>query len=274
MKQELLFGISALVALLPSAFLGIAEFRQNDGAKASGSGVFWLTLAVAVAGPCSWVAVQLSGSWQTGLSMALWSTIAATMLGYAAVVILNDSARRLAPLLLPYMVVLAALAVVWQQVPSVRPLTAGAPDGWVGVHIIVSVTTYALVTLAAVAALAAFLQERALKTKRSTGLSRSLPSVAESESLLVRLLVIGEIVLALGLATGMATQQQETGALLNWDHKTVLSLTTFAVIAVLLAAHFKSGIRGRLITRFVLLAYLLLSLGYPGVKFVTDILMG
>jgi ABC-type uncharacterized transport system permease subunit len=97
--------------------------------------------------------------------------------------------------------------------------------------------------------------------------------VVESESLMVRLLVIGEIVLALGLATGMATQQQETGTLLHWDHKTILSLTTFAVVAVLLAAHFKSGVRGRMVTRFVLVAYLLLSLGYPGVKFVTDVLM-
>jgi len=270
MKQELLFGLSALAALLPSAFVALAGSRQ-DGAR---DGVFWLTLAVAVAGPCSWAAVQMSGAWQTGLSTALWVTIAATMVGFTAVVLLNDSAWRLAPLLTPYMAVLAAFAIVWQQAPPLRPLAASAPEVWVGAHIAVSVATYAIVTLAAVAALAAFLQERALKAKRPTGLSRSLPSVVESESLMVRLLVIGEIVLALGLSTGMATQYQETGKLLHWDHKTVLSLTAFAVIAALLAAHFKSGVRGRLVTRFVLLAYLLLSLGYPGVKFVTDILMG
>ncbi|MBT3237672.1 MAG: cytochrome c biogenesis protein CcsA [Rhodospirillaceae bacterium] len=269
MKQELLFGLSAFAALLPSVF--IAGVGRN--ADKSRDGIFWMALAVAVAGPCSWVAVQLSGTWQTGLSMTLWVTIAATMLGFAIVVLLNDGAWRLTPLVTPYMALLAVFAIFWQQAPSVRPLTEGAPEGWIEAHIAVSVATYALITLAAVAALAAFLQERALKTKRPTTLSRSLPSVVESESLMVRLLVIGEIVLALGLATGMATQQQETGTLLHWDHKTILSLTTFAVVAVLLAAHFKSGVRGRMVTRFVLVAYLLLSLGYPGVKFVTDVLM-
>ncbi|MHA1597460.1 MAG: cytochrome C assembly family protein [Alphaproteobacteria bacterium] len=267
MKQELLFGLSAFAALLPSIFIATRDNNTRDS-------VFWLTLAVAVAGPASWVAVQLSGSWQTGLSTALWVTIAATMIGFSVVVLLNDSAWRLTPLVTPYMAVLAVFALIWQQVPAVRPLTAAAPDGWIEAHILVSVTTYALITLAAVAALAAFLQERALKSKRPTPFSRSLPSVLESEGLMVRLLVIGEIVLALGLLTGMATQQQETGTLLHWDHKTVLSLGTFGVVAVLLIAHFKSGVRGRLVTRFVLLAYLLLSLGYPGVKFVTDILMG
>jgi ABC-type uncharacterized transport system permease subunit len=274
MKQELIFGISALAALLPSAVTALAGNSRDGGVERVRDGVFWLTLAVAVAGPCSWVAVQMSGAWQTGLSMALWVTIAATMLGFTAVVLLNDSAWRLTSLLTPYMAVLAVFAIVWQQAPSLRPLAPDAPEGWIGAHIVVSVATYAIVTLAAVAALAAFIQERALKTKRPTPLSRSLPSVLESESLMVRLLVIGEIVLALGLATGMATQYQETGTLLHFDHKTVLSVATFAVIATLLAAHFKSGVRGRIVTRFVLLAYLLLSLGYPGVKFVTDILIG
>jgi ABC-type uncharacterized transport system permease subunit len=41
----------------------------------------------------------------------------------------------------------------------------------------------------------------------------------------------------------------------------------------LLVAHYRSGMRGRRAARVVLLAYLLLTLGYPGVKFVTDVLM-
>ena len=37
--------------------------------------------------------------------------------------------------------------------------------------------------------------------------------------------------------------------------------------------HFYTGIRGRAATRFVLLAYLFLTLAYPGVKFVRDVLL-
>jgi len=196
------------------------------------------------------------------------------MMIFAAVVLFNQSAWRLTPLLTPYLAVLALFAIVWQHAPGQRPLAAAAPEGWIEAHIIVSVVTYALVTIAAVAALAAFLQERALKTKQPTALSHNLPSVSESEGLLVRLLVFGEVVLALGLATGMATQYGETGTLIVWNHKAILSLGAFAVIGALLVAHFSSGMRGKRITRIVLLAYLLLTLGYPGVKFVTDILIG
>jgi ABC-type uncharacterized transport system permease subunit len=42
---------------------------------------------------------------------------------------------------------------------------------------------------------------------------------------------------------------------------------------MLLILHHYSGLRGRRAARLVLLAYLLLTLAYPGVKFVTDILL-
>jgi ABC-type uncharacterized transport system permease subunit len=37
--------------------------------------------------------------------------------------------------------------------------------------------------------------------------------------------------------------------------------------------HWRTGLRGRRATRFVLTAYLLLTLAYPGVKFVRDVLL-
>ena len=86
-------------------------------------------------------------------------------------------------------------------------------------------------------------------------------------------LTVGAIVV-LKFATGMGTQYRETGAMIVWDHKTILSISSFLIIGTLLIAHFVSGVRGRLVTRVVLVAYLLLSLGYPGVKFVTDVLIG
>jgi ABC-type uncharacterized transport system permease subunit len=71
----------------------------------------------------------------------------------------------------------------------------------------------------------------------------------------------------------MALQISETGSLFSLNHKTVLTLTAFIVIGGLLYAHFKFGLRGRKAARLVLLGYLLLTLGYLGVKFVTDVLL-
>ena len=265
MSQSLLFGISALFALMPATLVG---FRVNGGRDA----LFWATLAVALAGPLAWIVVQMSGAGQTGLSPALWATIAASVVIFAVTAGLIDQAWKLAPLVGGYLILVGGVALVWQHAPETAQRVS-TPGVWTTVHIVVSVSTYGLVTIAAVSALAAFLQERALRTKQPTRLTRVLPSVADCERILVRLLVIGEAVLALGLASGIAINIGSSQTMISLDHKTILTIATFVVIGGLLLAHYRTGVRGRIVTRFVLLAYLLLTLGYPGVKFVTDVLL-
>ncbi len=265
MPENLILSLSAIIALAPSSLLAMRRDHRPDM-------IFWMVLIVAVAGPMNWVLVSMAGSWQKDIATALWVTVAATMAIFAVITILTRESWRLTPLVTAFMAALSVIAMIWSSVPH-KPLETTAAGGWIGIHIGVSVGTYALVTIAAVAALAAFLQERALKNKRPTALTRLLPSVADCEELEVRLLVLGEIVLAMGLASGMALQYGETGTLLVFDHKTVLTITAFAVIGGLLAAHFKTGLRGRQAARMVLLAYLLLTLGYPGVKFITDVIL-
>lgn len=260
-----LLPITALLALIPAALVPYRRAPKRDG-------VFWSVLLVAILGTLVWVFVRQSAGWHTGISTALWLTILSCLVLYGIVSLTTEDGWRLTPLLLPYLVILGVLATIWSQAPE-RPLTGGAPIAWIGSHIAVSVATYGLITLAAVAALAASVQEKALKAKKRTALSQLLPSVTGSENLLVRLLLASEVVLALGLITGMATLYFTTGDLVIFDHKTLFTLAVFVVVALLLVVHFKTGVRGKTATRLVLLAYLLLTLGYPGVKFVTDILM-
>jgi len=265
-EYPLAFSLSALIAMAPSA---LAAYRPGAARDAT----FWATLAAAIAGPAAWSAAQLSGAWQTGLSTALWITVTTCLVVYAVLAATTRDTWRLTPLLAPYLILLGIIATIWEQAPG-QPLSAGAPLVWVEAHIVFSILTYAILTLAAVAGVAVFLQERALKTKRPTRLTTLLPSVADAEIIQVRLLFAGGVVLGLGLLTGAATQLLETGSLLVFNHKTLLSIGAFLVIAGLLVAHFRTGIRGRRAARYVLLAYLLVTLGYPGVKFVTDVLLG
>lgn len=261
----MVFNLAALASLIPAALVPLRRGAGKDG-------VFWAVLLLAIAGPAAWVGIQMTDSWHTGLSVTLWVSVAVSLILFGGVAILVRQAWRLAPLLVPYLLILGLFASAFHQA-SETPLSASAPPGWLQLHILVSVATYGLLTLAAVAALAAFLQERALKTKRPNALTRMLPSVFDSERLAGWLLVASEVVLGAGLATGMATEYFETGALLKFDHKTLLSLLAFFVIGGLLVAHRLTGMRGRMAARIVLLAYLLLTLAYPGVKFVTEILL-
>lgn len=250
--------------MIPAALVPLRAGATKDGA-------FWGVAALAVAGPAVLVAALLAGAWQTDFGTALWISIATSATLFVILASRSGSAWRLAPLLMPYLLVLGLLASVARGEP--RPMAGGAPSVWIDLHIIVSVLTYALLTLAAMASLAVFLQERALKHKRPTRLTRMLPAVLDSETLAGRLLVASEIVLGLGVASGMATLYFETGSVLKLDHKTLLSLVAFALIGALLIGHRVCGVRGRIAARIVLLAYLLLTLAYPGVKFVTQILL-
>ncbi|MBI4969447.1 MAG: cytochrome c biogenesis protein CcsA [Rhodospirillales bacterium] len=259
-------GFVALSALVPALLLGWFRPARRDGA-------WWASLFLATAGPLVWSVLQLQSGWHAGFSATLWVSVSASLVLFALLAALTPDGWRLLPILIPYLFILSLLALVWGHAPE-RAMSGTAPTAWIGIHIGVSVLTYGLCTLAAMASLAAFLQERALKLKKPTNLTRALPSVADSESLTVRLLAASEIVLGLGLATGMATLYFESGSMLRLDHKILLSLLAFAVIGGLLLAQRLIGIRGRMAARFVLLAYLLLTLAYPGVKFVTDVLLG
>jgi len=269
MSQNLVFSLTALMALVPGSLF---PYRRVGGLGPQGrSAAFWGAMALAVAGPLAWSFVQIGGAWHTGLSTTLWVTIAASMVLFTVLCVFVRPAWRLAPLLLPYLLLMGAVATLVQGAPE--PLLRGGPGVWITVHIAVSVVTYALLTLAAVASLAAFLQERALKRKRPTPLTRFLPSVSESDQLQVGLLAASETVLGLGLVTGMAVLHYEYGVLIRFDHKTLFSFATFLVIGALLLAHARTGLRGRAAARVVLIAYLLLTLAYPGVKFVSDVLL-
>jgi ABC-type uncharacterized transport system permease subunit len=263
--SNLILSLSAIAALVPAGCVRLDE-RGPDRA-------FWALVAVGIAGPAVWVAGNVGDGWRTGLAAALWLAILASMLAFAGLAAVERAAVRLTPLLVGYLVGLGALATVWEHAPE-RAAVADAPEAWLVAHIVVALFAYGLLTLAAVAGLGVFLQERALRLRRPTAFTRRLPSIAEGEALLVRLLMASGTVLGVALVSGSTLSWIMRHALLRLDHKTVLSLAAFAAIGVLVVVHRRGGLSGRRAARYVLFAYLLLTLAYPGVKFVTDILVG
>jgi ABC-type uncharacterized transport system permease subunit len=264
MYGSLLLSLSAVSSLLPVSVLALRRPTERDR-------LFWMLLAVAIAGPAVAAIDQVARGWLGSLAAALWFIIVASMAMLLVVSLATRNGWRLTPLLLPYLFLLAIGAAAAESVS--RPPAAVFLVSWTEVHVFVSVVTYGLLTLAAIAGLAVFLQERALKRRRPSGLTALLPSMADAETLQIQLLAASAIVLGLGLLTGAATQYVENGDLMEFNHKTIFALTAFVVIVLLLAVHHRTGLRGRQAARFVLLAYLLLILAYPGVKFVTDVIL-
>lgn len=246
----------------------------------------WLLVVTATLGPMIWVAMRLAPAGvagqplRFGLPEAIWISIAATAGAYLVVAAVSPAGRRLRGMVLAAIAaagILATMAAAWAPQPAA--MASGGMAGqavspaWLALHILLSVSTYGVLTVAALAGAAAVLQERSLKRKRPSILTRRLPAVTDSEHLQVRLLAIAEAVLALALITGAAIQYQTDGRLVALDHKTVFAIVAFAVIGGLLLVHAAFGLPGRRAARSVLTAYLLVTLAFPGVKLVTDIIL-
>src|SRR5260221_2833009 len=135
MPHAVLLSLLALLSLVPATVLALTGGERNAR--------YWAALAIAVVGPSAWAFLHIDEAWRTGLSVSLWVTIAVTMLLFAALALTTRAAWRLTTLLLPYLLVLGALATVWERLPE--PMLSISNHGaWVTAHILVSVITYGL----------------------------------------------------------------------------------------------------------------------------------
>ena len=250
----------------------LAAVLQHYVLRLSASGpAFWGLAGAAAAASASRAVALMAGGWSTDFGSALWAIVAASTVLYLALSVMVPPSRRLGALLMPYVTVLAMIATLVRGMP--QPVSATAPAVWLDIHIGLAVAILGILTLAAVAAAAVAVQERALKLKTRGPLSQRLPSVNDAEALSGQLLVLAEILLGIGLASGMAVQFMETGHLLSLTHKSLLSIAAFVLIGLLMGGHHVCGVRGRIAARVVLIAYLMIMLASPGVKFVTQVLM-
>ena len=270
MDSPLPIAIAALLGLLP---LGAAAWRGLDGRAF----VFWPVLLVALAGTAALLGVESRRGWPTGFADALWLSVAASLAVYTVLAVVSRAGRRLAVFLVPFLIASGVIGTVWiggDGAEGPRVLRFDVASIWVAIHVAASLATYALVALAASAGAAILVQERAIKRKAKGALSARLPSVAACESLELYLLVAAVIVLGAGIATGMAWSYLRGGPVVPLDHKTVLAMLAFGLILAVLALHWLTGLRGRSAARWVLAASLAMILAYPGVKFVSEILLG
>ena len=88
------------------------------------------------------------------------------------------------------------------------------------------------------------------------------------ERITFRFVQAGFVVLTSAILLGMATAP-------TWrlDHKTVLSIGSWALFAALLAGRHWQGWRGRQATRWLYAGALVLLLAYAGTRFVADVLL-
>lgn len=178
----------------------------------------------------------------------------------------REPLQTLGLVIYPLAALCALAAVVW-------PGGTAVSAGWkVTAHILLSLFSAGLLTLAAVQACALALQDRFLHQHQQTRLMRALPPLLNMERLLFQLIFIGFFLLSLTLLSGVWFVNNLQAQHLT--HKTVLSFTAWLIFGVLLWGRWRYGWRGRSAIRWALSGYAVLILAYFGSKLILEQFLG
>lgn len=168
----------------------------------------------------------------------------------------------------------AAAVLVWAPLllPSVRPLPHTDIPAF-GAHVLISLLSYSLFTIASLQALLMAILENRLHEGRLPRYLLSLPPLLTIERLLFRIIATGFVLLTLTLVSGMLFSEMLIGQPLEFNHKVVFGIVSWCIYAALLAGRRIYGWRGPLALRWTLAGFLALLLAYVGTKFVLEIVL-
>ena len=138
----------------------------------------------------------------------------------------------------------------------------------ISVHILISLFSAGILTIAAVQAVALAVQERMLRDHTAMLRSGRLPPLQVMERLLFQMVAIGFGLLSLTLLTGLWFVDDWMAQ--HLAHKTVLSIIAWLVFGVLLWGRWRYGWRGRSASRWALSGYGILILSYFGTKLILE----
>ena len=121
----------------------------------------------------------------------------------------------------------------------------GVRSGWLFAHIAMIFTGYAALFLSFGASLLYLLQERGLKTKKSSRVFSRLPALEVIDEIGYRSLLLGFPFMTLGLIAGVVVAQAAYGRVDLLDPKILLSILMWSVYLIMLYTRWNAGWRGR-----------------------------
>ena len=167
---------------------------------------------------------------------------------------------------------LAGLAAALTWLPASPPtssFTGGLP---LGMHVLLSILAYGLLTIAALQAFGLLLQDRGLRQHQSPPWIKPLPPLETMEQMLFQLMALGLFTLSLSLLSGLLFVDDLFAQ--HLVHKTILSSLAWLVFATLLWGRWQFGWRGRKAINWTLGGYASLLLAYFGSKWVLEAMLG
>ncbi len=165
-----------------------------------------------------------------------------------------------------------AAALLWLQwLGKPAPMFLGHMPALLQFHILTALLAFSLLAIAAVNAILLWIQDYLLRTPRPISQLELLPPLIVLEQLMFRLILAGWLLLTVALAAGLTFVHDLLSQHLM--HKTVLSVVSWLLFGLLLAARWWLGWRGRRAINWTLVAMVFLVLAYFGSRLVLELLL-
>ncbi len=257
-------GIAAIIAYLGATALQLQNILKGSEFQHA------IRLTVLAAILAHAVTAYLGFHVEGGYDLSLYPMLSLIALAIVVTVMISSLQRpvdNLFIVIFPFALLTVLLELLFhgEQLPR-YDLTPGIFS-----HIILSVTAYSLLTVAAAQAVLLSLGDNLLRQHQLVVL-RNMPPLETMEQLMFEMLWIGLIFLTMSIASGFLFLEDISGP--GLVHHTVITLAAWIVFSVLMWGRYQLGWRGAIASRWTLSGFALLVLGYFGSKLVLEIIIG
>ncbi len=204
-----------------------------------------------------------------GLSLSIGNTASLIGLQLALVALLGafePSFRGLAAGLL-LLAAAAATLTGWHS-----PGTYGDTLSWqIQMHVLISLFAYGLLTVGAIVALFALMQEKRLQAGQLSSMNQLFSPLETTEKMLFGITAAGFLVLLLAVSSGFALFENLFAQ--HLVHKTTLSMLALVLFGILLAGRQYAGWRGKRAVYLYLWGFFILCLAYFGSRYILEVIL-
>lgn len=259
-------SISAIVLYLLAAGFQAQQIatRRSDFAKA----IAIVGLIAVVCHSFSLRATLLSAD---GLNLGFFKVSSLISWLICAITLIAMIRRPLINLLVVLFPLAALAIIVSSQAPGTQTTLSDFNRGLLA-HILLSVSAYAVLTIAAMQAALVAIQDLQLKHHHTRGIIQILPPLQLMETILFEVIWCGVLLLTASIVSGMIFLEDIFAQ--HLVHKTVLSIAAWLMFAILLWGHHQLGWRSKTAVRWTLSGFTILMLGYFGSKMVLELILG
>jgi ABC-type uncharacterized transport system permease subunit len=240
-----------LIATFLYALSSLLLYRQFRGQAAPSRAVLMLPGGLAVATHA--VGLYFLLVTDQGLRLGLFP-VASCMAAVGAGLVLVSSLYRpfqwIGALVFPFAALIIPASLWIDTGYNAHPLEHG-----IGLHVLLSILAYAVLVLSACQALLLMVQDRQLKDGHIRGVMRLFPPMQVMESILFGFMYVDDLFAQ------------------HLVHKTVLTLVSWVIFAVLLGGRHLRGWRGRTAVRFTLAGFAVLVVAFFGSQLVLEVIL-